>query len=895
MKFFTNKNIWTKIIIVLIFILLFEFVVAKPSLGADSDGDVVEFGGKLMKPIVSLIVTLGDGAISILHTSIMGTSNPLLHADLNSTIWDMFGRIFKTIIFAAAGIAFFLLTPAGIGVMASAAVGYFAASLFDNAWGALGDGLGFGSISSFAKENLPDDLYLPAYSISPEEIFQGKILLFNVDFFSEGNEIHEELDEEGKVIYYYYLNENGDKVTTSKQNIAQELRGTISKWYVGLRNIALVCMMIVLLYIGIRMLLSTLASDKAKYKQMLQDWLMGVLILFLMHYIMAFSVTLVNKLTNIVSDSVEQNNYIVNIPDTNNEKLSKFVEEAGLGEIKQEATYVNGEGETVTGTVIAWPTNLMGSLRLKTQLANWGADYIGYGICFVILVLFTVFFIFTYLRRVLYMAFLTLMAPLVAVTYPIDKITDGKAQGFDKWFKEYIFNLLIQPMHLLLYYILVTSAAELASTNVIYSIVAIGFMIPAEKLLRSFFGFEKAHTPGLLAGPAGAALTMSAINKLGNLGKGKNANSSKEALSSSSDQSGENKPRFDKDVDAANEMVEAGRSDETTQDNTPAWNEQLSQDQIDELTANGIDPGNQEYNQYLREHGIDPNNQEETNLEEGETNNNLSETGNRYIAQQNNVSGNIEMGKNSHKERLKRRANAKLAATKARVINGVKKLPGKYIRFAGKAAGAATLGTAGLIAGAATGDISKASQYTAAGLAAGVSLGGNVSRRFSTSMENGIPGLTNYKDPNVAYNEVYNGRKYEKQAQQEYVKNIKNKNQDILKRNFSEKKVEEMLKEGGNFERFVKNGVDNIDDIMAAQRMIDENQVSGVKEAIAVAKYAKRVGKDYDTTKAGKWRETFETEFKEKSGLSEENAKTTAKLTMTKIENFNKSKKKNYI
>ena len=201
MKFFTNKNIWTKIIIVLIFILLFEFVVAKPSLGADSDGDVVEFGGKLMKPIVSLIVTLGDGAISILHTSIMGTSNPLLHADLNSTIWDMFGRIFKTIIFAAAGIAFFLLTPAGIGVMASAAVGYFAASLFDNAWGALGDGLGFGSISSFAKENLPDDLYLPAYSISPEEIFQGKILLFNVDFFSEGNEIHEELDEEGKVIY----------------------------------------------------------------------------------------------------------------------------------------------------------------------------------------------------------------------------------------------------------------------------------------------------------------------------------------------------------------------------------------------------------------------------------------------------------------------------------------------------------------------------------------------------------------------------------------------------------------------------------------------------------------------------------------------------------------------
>ena len=49
--------------------------------------------------------------------------------------------------------------------------------------------------------------------------------------------------------------------------------------------------------------------------------------------------------------------------------------------------------------------------------------------------------------------------------------------------------------------------------------VAIGFMIPAEKLLRSLFGFEKAKTPGLLAGPAGAAVTMGAMQKFANLGQ----------------------------------------------------------------------------------------------------------------------------------------------------------------------------------------------------------------------------------------------------------------------------------------------------------------------------------------------------------------------------------------
>ena len=33
------------------------------------------------------------------------------------------------------------------------------------------------------------------------------------------------------------------------------------------------------------------------------------------------------------------------------------------------------------------------------------------------------------------MAFLTLIAPIVAFTYPIDKMADGQAQGFDMWVK----------------------------------------------------------------------------------------------------------------------------------------------------------------------------------------------------------------------------------------------------------------------------------------------------------------------------------------------------------------------------------------------------------------------------------------------------------------------------
>ena len=848
MKFFTNKSIWSKIIIILIFIILFEFIAAKPSLGAD----VLEFGGKLLTPVVSLIVTLGDGIVEIMHSSIMGSNESLLHADLDSSIWEMLGKVFKFIIFAAVGIAFFLLTPAGIGAMASAAVGYFASSLFGNAWAALGDGLGFGSISSFAQENLPEDLYLPTYSISPEEIFQGKILLFNVDFFNKGKQITEKLNDEGKVEYYYYLDDNGKEVITSPQNIAEQLRDNISQWYVSLRNIALVCMMIVLLYIGIRMLLSTLASDKAKYRQMLQDWFMGLIILFFMHYIMAFSVTLVNKLTTVVSSSVEQNNFIVNIPDTDNGKLSEFVEEAGLGDIKNEATYINGEGEEVKGTVISWPTNLMGSLRLKAQLANWGSEYIGYALCFIILVFYTVYFVFTYLRRVLYMAFLTLMAPLVAVTYPIDKITDGQAQGFNKWFKEYIFNLLIQPMHLLLYYILVTSAFKLASVNVIYSLVAIGFMIPAERLLRSFFGFEKASTPGVLSGAAGGALAMGAISKIGNLGRGKDSSSPKTISSSDGggqEATSDRKPRFDNNIESA-----TGQEGEN----------------------NGNEMNKQEM----------PNQGDDLNLQE---NNNL--TGDSHEGEGHSENSNVITERNAIRNKLERRAKSKLAATKARAINGIKKLPGRSIRFVGKSAGAAALGTIGLAAGIASGDPQKAFSYGTAAGAAGYGLGGNLSGRFSTGIESGIPTLTNYQDPSTAYNQVYNGRQYEELLRQEYLDKMRKDNKGKLERNFDEKVLNKMLEDGGSFDQLVKSGIDDIDDIIAAQKMI--NNGTDVQRASDIAKYAKRAGSDYEN-KRKDLIENWSEEYQDTLGLSKSEAMSRAKNTFAEVKKFNKEKKYNY-
>ena len=51
----------------------------------------------------------------------------------------------------------------------------------------------------------------------------------------------------------------------------------------------------------------------------------------------------------------------------------------------------------------------------------------GYLFIYIVLVVFTAMFAIRYAKRVIYIAFLTLMAPMVALTYPLDKIKDRKS------------------------------------------------------------------------------------------------------------------------------------------------------------------------------------------------------------------------------------------------------------------------------------------------------------------------------------------------------------------------------------------------------------------------------------------------------------------------------------
>ena len=499
------------------------------------------------------------------------------------------------------------------------------------------------------------------------------------------------------------------------------------------------------------------------------------------------------------------------------------------------------------------------------------------------------------------MAFLTMIAPMVAMTYPIDKINDGSAQGFTKWFREYIFNLLIQPMHLLLYYILITSAFELAGENIIYSIVAIGFMIPAEKLLRSLFGFEKASTPSTMNGAAGAALVMGGLSKLASLG-GKGGKSGNKAIArGSSGSSGDNSEgsssnngsvrqvTLDGDVDETAEMAKVGT---TSLPEREEKQKSIDDDQeaLDKLKSEAT---KEEEKEYLdseqadidkRQSELDANSKQEELKAQKDQQEDLARD--RITTQ--------SYSNDSLKEKRKKiggyeRINARTYKARMNALNRVKALPGKTIRFAGKFAGTAGAAAIGVAAGVASGDPSDVLRNVAAGAGAGYIAGRNLGNSVSSGIDNNK--YFKASDVDAGYRRLMNKDGYEDIAKEQLVKSKKKEYKEALRNNNFKREDIKRMDEDGTINRYILNEI-SAQDAATAELMRKEDSSITQEQAIADAKYAERVGDKYKGPDRKKWQEHFSGEFQQKASLNKKQADVAAEQAMKRVDRFNKYKKK---
>lgn len=404
-----------------------------------AEGDKV--GGLLIYPIASLLQGIGDGVNRLIQIMLIGDNSPV-HYDRG-----------------------FYDSPTTITDVVS------------------NNKVKEGDESNLPTEKIVKDYIdgpLGGYTIAdikltPAEIFAGNVSALDANFFKTENDHKQELGG-------------------SSKSIVEKLRGTVSTWYVALRNIAIVGLLSALLYIGIRIVISSSAGDKAKYKQFFVDWVVALCLIFFMHYIMAFTMTMSETVTDVLAGNT-----------TSQERIQQVIVEL------TDKTGNNTFTET-NGVAIKFKSNFTGLARIKADYDSISLK-IGYTILYIALTVYTVYFAFVYLKRLLMLAFFTMIAPLVALTYPLDKIKDGKAQAFNYWFKEYMFYALLQPMHMLLYTVFVSSALSVAANNLLYAIVALAFIVPAEKIVKQMFGI-KGNTESTLGGFAGGALASQAFNML---------------------------------------------------------------------------------------------------------------------------------------------------------------------------------------------------------------------------------------------------------------------------------------------------------------------------------------------------------------------------------------------
>lgn len=249
-------------------------------------------------------------------------------------------------------------------------------------------------------------------------------------------------------IDFFNFKKAGGKIIDSS-SIIYKLRKTISQWYYALFIVCAIGLLLTLIYIGIRMAISTIAERKAKYKSMLQNWILSVVILFTLHFFMVAVIYINQSILDIMA--------------------------------------------MASGDLADLDTKLFGMImQLKASASIPGT------LVFVVLVIYSVKFLLIYFKRLLNLAILTLVAPVIAISYSIDKIKDGKSQSLGAWMKEYVYNVFLQMIHAIVYAIFIGFIFDIIRNgetfdlipNMILILVALNFMLKADEIIKKIFKVE---------------------------------------------------------------------------------------------------------------------------------------------------------------------------------------------------------------------------------------------------------------------------------------------------------------------------------------------------------------------------------------------------------------------
>lgn len=254
--------------------------------------------------------------------------------------------------------------------------------------------------------------------------------------------------------------------------ITIQLKEIIATWYYILRMLSMAVMLVVLIGVGIKMAVSTIASEKAVYKRMLVDWVVGAILIFSIHYLMIFIININDSLINIIVEAANDVNSV------QMRQLSEKQKEPGKIE------GVEKDNEEIEIDIYEAVRTRAYDPKLTNGLSGM--------LMYMTLVYFAIRYTIVYIKRYLTLIVLTLMGPPVGVAYALQKALTGKSSTLKTWMTEYTMNVIIQSVHAIIYGVFISTALILSLQSIagiIIALILMNYSLKAEALFRKIFKF----------------------------------------------------------------------------------------------------------------------------------------------------------------------------------------------------------------------------------------------------------------------------------------------------------------------------------------------------------------------------------------------------------------------
>ena len=311
---------------------------------------------------------------------------------------------------------------------------------------------------------------------------------------------------------------------------------TVSFWYSIFRKIALVVYMIILAYMGVRIMLASTGRDMERYKSLFMYWCAGVAILFFYPYVMKYAIQLNDTAVKLVENSkvtiLKSNNkslgYNPSAPElgsntTTDSNNSFDANDDGTSDLENGESQKTTDPVTINFDVSPFNTSVKGStnyMAVISQKANNTRSF-AISLTYLILTWQLITLIVFYYKRVFTIALLITIFPLVAASFAIDRVADGKSQAFGKWNKEFILNVFIQTFHAIVYvFVCGTVSVTMGSGNndsmdYVLIITGITFLFTGEEIMKKIFTQgESALTKSLAKTASATAVEVATVTSV---------------------------------------------------------------------------------------------------------------------------------------------------------------------------------------------------------------------------------------------------------------------------------------------------------------------------------------------------------------------------------------------